>query len=244
MKMRRRLKWNFGAIALSAIFILIALTSQAGAAQNLLVNGDFAKGSEDQPDNWRTEAWINKPEGFVTHWHHPGTDPGEMEVNNLQANDGRWMQPLQLAPGWYQMSVDIRTENVGAKESGASISVMEDGIMSPEVKGTSGWQHEALYLKVGGHGADIDVALRVGGFGSLNTGRAFFKNARVEKIDAPPPNAAPTYDLMAIRKAGEPVPSGSWWSMVLTFVMLATIAIVGWGMFVDAPIVVEPKRKR
>jgi hypothetical protein len=49
---------------------------------------------------------------------------------------------------------------------------------------------------------------------------------------------------MAIRKAGEPVPSGSWWSLVLTFVMLAAIAIVGWGMFVDAPIVVEPKRKR
>ena len=79
---------------------------------------------------------------------------------------------------------------------------------------------------------------------SLNTGRAFFKNARVEKIDAPPPNAAPTYDLMAIRKAGEPVPSGSWWSLVLTFVMLAAIAFVGWWMFEDAPIVVEPKRKR
>ena len=244
MKMGAHRNWR-RAIALVAIFILIAFASRAGAAQNLLVNGDFAKGSEDQPDNWRTEAWINKPEAFVTHWHAPGKDPGEMEVDNIQANDGRWMQPLQLAPGWYELSVDIRTENVGAKESGASISVMEDGIMSPEVKGTSGWQHEALYLKIGGHGADIDVALRVGGFGSLNNGRAFFKNARLEKIDAPPPNAAPTYDLMAIRKAGEPVPIGAWWSMVLTFVMLAAIAVVGWRMFVDAPIVVEqPKRKR
>ena len=244
--MNARRQWHIRAIVLCAVFILVALVPrQVGAAQNLLVNGDFAKGSEDQPDNWRTEAWINKPDAFVTHWHHPGKDPGEMEVDNLQANDGRWMQPLSLAPGWYQLSVDIRTENVGTKESGASISVMEDGIMSPEVKGTSGWQHEALYLKVGGHGADVDVALRVGGFGSLNTGRAFFKNARLEKIDAPPANAAPTFDLMAIRKAGEPVPIGSWWEMVLAFAMLAAIAFVGWRMFVDAPVVVAaPKRKR
>ena len=53
-----------------------------------------------------------------------------MEVDNLQANDGRWMQPLTVPPGWYQLSVDVRTENVGTKESGASMSVMEDGIMS------------------------------------------------------------------------------------------------------------------
>ena len=237
--------WRVGAIALCAVFIFVALApGHAGAAQNLLQNGDFAKGSEDQPDEWRTEAWIQKPDAFVCHWHAPKNGPAELEVDNLQANDGRWKQPLSLGPGWYQLSVDIRTEDVGAKEDGASISVMEDGINSPDVKGTSGWQRKSLYLKVGAGGADIDVALRVGGFGSLNTGRAFFRNAVLEKIDAPPPNAAPTFDLMAIRKAGEPVPSGSWWSLALTFVVLAAIAVVGWRMFVDAPVVVERKRKR
>lgn len=233
-------------MVLCAIFILVALSPRpVSAAPNLLVNGDFAKGSEDQPDNWRTEAWIQKPDAFVCHWHAPSAGGvGEMEVDNLQPNDGRWRQPLSLTQGWYHLSADIRTENVGTKEDGASISVMEDGIMSPEVKGTSGWQHEALYFKVGAGGADIDVALRVGGFGSLNSGRAFFRNARLEKIDAPPPNATPTFDLTAIRKAGEPVPIGAWWSMVLTFAMLAAIAVVGWRMFVDAPVVVERKRKR
>ena len=245
MDTSRHPQWRIGAIALCAAIILAALAPHhVSAAQNLLANGDMSKGSEDQPDNWRIEAWINKPDAFVTHWHAPGKDPGELEVNNLQANDGRWMQPLSLAPGWYQLSVDIRTENVGTKEDGASISVMEDGIMSPEVKGTSGWQHESLYLNVGGHGADVDVALRIGGFASLNTGRAFFRNARLEKIDAPPPNAAPTFDLMAIRKAGEPVPIGAFWSMVLTFAMLAAITVVGWRMFVDAPVVVVVERKR
>jgi dolichyl-phosphate-mannose-protein mannosyltransferase len=233
------------AVLLCAILLLVALTPRhAGAAQNLLQNGDFAKGSEDQPDAWRTVAWINKPEAFVCHWHPSPNGAGELEVDNLQANDGRWMQPLSLGPGWYQLSVDIRTENVGAKEDGASISVMEDGIMSPEIKGTTGWQRVSLYLKVGGHGADVDVALRVGGFASLNTGRAFFRNATLVAIDAPPPNAAPTFDLMSIRQEAAPVPIGSRWSLVFTFVVLVAIACLGWRMFGDVANVPERTNRR
>jgi hypothetical protein len=246
MRMRRR------AILLCAVFLCAAIaaspasaraadatpaaasTASAAANQkNLLLNSDFAKGSEDQPDSWRTEAWINKPDAFQTHWHSNGGNPGEMEVDNLQANDGRWMQPLTLAPGWYQIGADIRTEDVGTKESGATISVMEDGIMSPELHGTSDWKHVALYLKVGGHGADVDVALRIGGFGSLNTGKAFFRNASVIRIDAPPPNAIPTYDLQAIRKQAEPVPIGSPISLVFTFALLAGVAWAGWHIYGD-----------
>ena len=166
---------------LRAVFLCAALAAifaprRAVAAdqKNLLLNGDFAKGSGDQPDSWRTEAWINEPDAFRAHWHSYADKPNELEVDNLQANDGRWMQSLTVVPGWYQLGVDVRTENVGDKESGATISVMEDGIMSADIHGTADWQHVTLYLKVGGHGADIDVALRVGGFGSLNTGTAYF----------------------------------------------------------------------
>ena len=207
----------------------------AADQKNLLQNGDFAKGSEDQPDLWRTEAWINSPEAFQAHWHYDADHPdqSQLEVDNLQSNDARWMQPLTLAPGWYQLSVDIRTENVGTTLSGATISIMEDGIMSPELHGTSDWQRETLYLKVGGQGADVDVALRVGGFGSLNTGKAFFRNASLVKIAAPPPNATPTYDLQAIRKQAEPVPIGSPISLVLTFAALIGIAWAGWRIYGD-----------
>ncbi|HEV2170206.1 MAG TPA: hypothetical protein VGR40_04625 [Candidatus Binatus sp.] len=223
-----------GTILLCATLIGASAPSFADdAPKNLLQNGDFAKGSEDQPDLWRTEAWINNPESFQAHWHSNTGKPNELEVDALKPNDARWMQPLTVAPGWYQLSVDIRTEDVGTKESGATISVMEDGIMSPELHGTTDWQRVTLYLKVGGHGADIDVALRIGGFGSLNSGKAFFRNASLIKIDAPPPNATPTYDLMAIRKQGLPVPIGSPISLVLTFAALAGVAWVGWRIYGD-----------
>jgi dolichyl-phosphate-mannose-protein mannosyltransferase len=212
---------------------VFAPRNAAAAEKNLLQNGDFAKGSEDQPDLWRTEAWVNSPDAFQTHWHSYTDKPCELEVDNLKPNDGRWMQPLTVPPGWYRISVDIRTEDVGAKETGATISVMEDGIMSPDIHGTAGWQHETVYLKVGGHGADVDVALRVGGFGSLNTGKAFFRNASMVAIAAPPPNATPTYDLQVIRQQSAPVPIGSPISLVFTYVLLAGLAWAGWRIYGD-----------
>jgi len=119
-----------------------------------------------------------------------------------------------------------------ATETGATISVMEDGTMSTDVQGTTDWQRVTLYLMVGGHGADIDVALRVGGFGGLNTGRTFFRNATLVQIAAPPPNATPTFDLLAIRQHAAPVPVGSPISLPFTFVSLAAIASA-WRIFGD-----------
>jgi hypothetical protein len=216
----------------AAILAVAVAPSAALAAANLLKNGDFAAGSVDQPDNWRIEAWINKPDAFQTHWIHSGSPTqNQMEVENLQANDGRWMQSLSLTPGWYLISADIRTENVGKEQAGASISVMEDGIMSEDIRGTKDWRHVSLYLRVGGQGADIDVALRVGGFGSLNTGRGFFRNATLVRVSGPPPDANHVFDLAAIRLQAAPEPIGKPYSLVLTFAALIAIAIFGWRMF-------------
>ena len=226
----------------ATLFSIVLIPSLALAAQNLLKNGDLSTGSGDQPDDWRTEAWINKPESFETHWKSPSPPAeGELEVNNLEANDGRWMQSLTLGPGWYEMSVEVRTEKVGDAETGASISVMEDGIMSADIHGTADWQRVSLYLKVGGQGADVDVALRVGGFGSLNTGHAFFRRASLIKIDAPPPKATPTFDLVTIRQQALPEPKGRPYSMVLTFIVLILMAVVGWRVFGAEEVVVVAK---
>ncbi len=217
-------------ILIALLFALVSSPVRAESNRNLLLNGDFSKGSGDQPDEWRTEAWINKPDSFQATWIHPENGPHELEANNLQANDGRWQQSLSLSPGWYELSADIRAEGIGPKETGATMSVMEDGIMSAEVRGPT-FQHVSLYLRVGGTGADIDVALRVGGYGSLNVGRAFFRNARLVKIDTLPRDAQHVFDLAAIRQQETPEPKGSPISLVLTFIVLAVAAWVGWRLF-------------
>lgn len=225
-------------LASAALSLLAILTIAPGAcaAQELLHNADLSKGSENQPDDWRTEAWINEPSAVTFNWTHPPNGgPGELEVNALQPNDARWMQSLTLKPGWYYMSAEIRTENVGAQNSGATISVMEDGIMSPEVKGTTNWTRVGLYLRVGEKGADVEVAARVGGFGSLNSGRAFYRNTSAVPVDAPAAGAQAVYDLEKIRQAAEPVPIGKPYSLVLTYLLLLAIAYAGWYVFAQEP---------
>jgi len=207
-------------------------TAATFAGKDVLLNGNFAKGSGDQPDDWRDEAWINAPDAFKTTWQRPENGrPGELIVENFKANDGRWEQSLSLAPGWYYFSAEIRAENVGVKETGATISVLEDGAMSRDVQGTADWRSEGFYLKVSGRGADVDVALRVGGYGSLNTGRAHFRNASVLKITAPPPGATAVYDLTEIRKNTVPAKLGSPYSLVLAFIVLGAGAVWGWRVF-------------
>jgi hypothetical protein len=224
------------AIVFAASCALILIPDRAGAAKELLLNGDLSKGSGEQPDDWRTEAWINEPSAWTSGWTHPPDGgPGVLEVNAIKPDDARWMQSLSLHEGWYYFSAEIRTEDVGMQATGATLSVMEDGVMSPELKGTTNWTRVGFFMHVGKKGADVEVAARVGGFGSLNTGKGFFRNISAIEIPAPPPGAHPVYDLEAIRKAAQPAPIGHLWTLVMTYALLAAVAYAGWVVFAQEP---------
>ncbi len=213
---------------------------EAAGADNKLLNGQFTKGAGNSPDHWRTEGWDQKPEVSTYRWHQAEQGgPGQVEIDSVRPNDARWMQSLSLGAGWYYFSVDARTVDVG-KEAGATLSIMEDGITSQELKGTSGWTRIGLYLKVGGMGADIEMALRLGGYSSLNTGQAFFRDASLMVVPAPPHNAEHVFDLAAIRKASQAQPIGRAWTLVVVFMMLGGTAYYGWQLYSEATI--RPER--
>jgi hypothetical protein len=207
-----------------------------GPMHNLLNNGDFARGSGDSCDGWRTDGWILSPGSTSYSWIAPADGhPGQLEVHNLHDNDARWSQPLSLSAGWYHMSVWARTEDVLPYFTGANISVLEDTIVSADLRGSQPWQKLDLYLKVPRYGADVEVALRLGGYANLTRGKAFFRDARVERVDAPPAGATHVYDLGAIRKAENPGPIGKRWTLYATFFVLAVAAVVGWRLFMLDP---------
>lgn len=208
-----------------------ALAETPKAGRNLLSNGDFSHGSGKSPDNWRTGGWKEEPSVTSYDWLHSSGSEPELIVNNLQANDARWLQTLSLGPGWYYIGAEARTEDVPSNAAGASVSLDEDSINSPDLHGIGDWQRLGFYLKVGPHGADIDVALRLGGFGSLNTGRAFFRKASVVKIEALPIGASLVFDLSAIRRTLSAPPVGKPWTLPAAFVLLAILGIVGWNIY-------------
>ena len=198
---------------------------------NLLSNGDFATGSGKSPDNWRTGGWNESPAFTSYDWLHAmGSEP-ELIVANLQPNDARWLQTLSLGPGWYYIGAEARTEGVPSTAAGASVSLDEDGVNSADLHDNADWQRLSLFLKVGAHGADIDVTLRLGGFGSLNTGRASFRHARVVKLETLPANAAPVFDLLAVRRSSIAPPVGKPWTLVAAFMLLAIAAVAGWTIY-------------
>jgi hypothetical protein len=208
-----------------------ALAETPKAGRNLLSNGDFSHGSGKWPDNWRTGGWKEEPSVTSYDWLHSSGSEPELIVNNLQANDARWLQTLSLGPGWYYIGAEARTEDVPSNAAGASVSLDEDSINSPDLHGIGDWQRLGFYLKVGPHGADIDVALRLGGFGSLNMERAFFRKASAVKIDALPAAASPVFDLSAIRRGLAAPPVGKPWTLPAAFVLLAILGIVGWNIY-------------
>jgi hypothetical protein len=227
-------------IIILAACVLAGLVTTAEPASdpphNLLNNGDLARGSGGSCDGWRTDGWILSPSSTSFNWIAPaGGYPGQLEVDNLRDNDSRWSQPLSLSGGWYHMSVWARTEDVLPYFTGANISVLEGNIVSADLRGTQPWQKLELYLKVPHYGADVEVALRLGGYANLTRGKAFFRDARVDQVDAPPTGATHVYDLAAIRKAENPGPIGRRWTLYATFLVLMVAAIAGWRLFMFEP---------
>jgi hypothetical protein len=211
--------------------LLLFCVTPVRAAQNFLHNGDLTVGSGDSVDGWRTEAWVQDEGTTEYHWVPPQTGaPGEIEVLSHRDNDARWQQPLSLGPGWYHITADARTHGVLDFRTGANISVLDGQIVSPDLRGDTDWTRLGFYLKVGPHGADVDVCLRLGGFGNLTRGQAFFRNPRVEAVSAPPPGADYVFDLTAVRNAQLTPPIGKPWTLWATFLFLAMLAAVGWWL--------------
>jgi hypothetical protein len=239
-------RWAAAALVLA----ILSLSVPAHAGKNLLNNGDFTRGSGDSVDGWRTDAWVLSTGTTEYVWiapHH--NEPAEVEVSSHRDNDARWVQGLSLGQGWYHVSVEVRTRNVLPFFTGASVSVLEDGIMSQDLRGDSDWTPVGFYLRVGRHGADVDVALRLGGYMNLTRGQAWFRRARVVKVAGPPQDATRVFDLSEIRKTETTGPIGQPWTLLATFLVLGMATVVGWRMMAKAPVQQRPadrvrRRKR
>ncbi len=169
---------------------------------DVVSNGDLSHGKGASPDRWQNIPGL--PGRSTLRWHHEPGKPAEIEVYNFEPNDAHWNQTLHLAPGWYHFTAEARSEGVPTGNTGVTISILEGWILSNELHGNAGWQTVGFYLKIGPSGADLDLACRLGGFSSINTGRAFFRNVKGIRIDQPPAHANPEYDLDLLRRGNQP----------------------------------------
>jgi hypothetical protein len=208
-----------------ASLALLTFSSQAGAADSLLVNGSLTEGSGVNPVGWQSHQWLVG--GSIFSWQ-PGAEGGQLQIVSKEPNDAQWVQHLWLGPGWYHFSAQLRSRNVGLKNTGASLCLLQNWVSSQELHGDHDWEPVDFYVKAGGGGAGVDLACRLGGYGNLNTGEVECRGIQAVAVSAPAAGAEPQYELETASVASSPsqTVSDKAATLVLVSALLVLAAII------------------
>jgi len=169
---------RFWKIAIAAITFYamswFAAKAEGGSSgtDSLIVNGGFEQEVAGIPVGWSQDAW--KTDGSTV-FRLEHTENGIVAVvENIQPNDARWSQKVKVEPDTiYRLSGRVRAENVGMSATGANLTVLGILETSRDLKGTTGWEEVHLVGRTGKNQREITVTARLGGYGNLNTGKAF-----------------------------------------------------------------------
>ncbi len=177
--------------SLAIIFILtssflvsgIALADTAVDVQNI----GFEDWSTDSPLYWDVNSWENNGRAFSdSSIKHSGQK--SVCIQNDKPTDTRCRQGVSVKPNTvYKISCWVKTQDVGADKKGANISVAEITDTSKDIHGTnSDWENISLYGRTGNDQNKITLTVGLGGYGSLNSGKAWFDDVSVTEVSSVP----------------------------------------------------------
>ncbi|MGE5551472.1 MAG: glycosyltransferase family 39 protein [Bacteroidota bacterium] len=193
-------------IFLPALFILSVLP--IGASANLIANGGFENVAAGQPEMWSRDVWVQGDDAtrFSVETGRAHTGARCAVIESYKENDAKLVQHVRVKPGTvYKLSCWIKAENAGPETKGANITVLGILETSKDLRDTQGkWEYVELYGRTGPKQEEVSVSLRLGGYGSLNTGRAFFDDVVMEEADAPA--GATVVNLFAAEPAKPVIP--------------------------------------
>ena len=174
--------------ALLALLMLCAAAALA-ESENLAVNGDFSEvDASGMPSGWQRDMWYTDAGVSRLSVSEDGYDGSCAAVVNADENDARFIQTIAVEPdSYYRFSCMVRAENCGEGEYGATLSFRDTFVYSESVSDTAGeWREISVYGQTGADQTEVTLMLRVGGYGSLNTGSAYFDDVEVVKLDEKP----------------------------------------------------------
>ncbi len=220
--------------ALLALLFILSLSAGLAEDENLLVNGGFESIDGDLPTGWRRDMWLTDVGVSLLTIDPDGVDGSCATVTNVDENDARFAQTVKVEPNTvYRLSGMIRAEGCDPDGYGATLSIQDVFIYTDGVYDTHGeWTHVELYGRTGPKQKEMTVFARVGGYGSLEEGRASFDDIELVKMDAAPQGAV-VNDLFrentdnaanAAQDDGEPPRSTETW---LLFICCWALMVVG-----------------
>lgn len=178
------------AIITILLFTLLWPAVTLQAANNLLENASFENVSDNLPNDWGHDAYLK--EKHITAYTvsdaeaHTGTYSAVLE--NFEANHSRWTQTVSVKPkSTYKLSGYVKAEQIGPDATGVHFFVDGVAVIYPDVKDTNGkWAYIHFYAKTGKDQKSITFGASLGGYGSINTGKAYFDDVSVEKVSKAP----------------------------------------------------------
>ncbi len=241
--------WIIAGIALVLVAAIIAsvfLLRESKKAQidenvNLLHNGSFEEiDSNGLPDGWIEGKWywdngISMLE--VSDEAYSGNH--SIMVYSASENDARFTQSIAVQPNsYYRLTCMVKAEGCGISRNGAGISIENTFISSEYVYDTKGeWVQLTLYGKTGADQKYITVMARIGGYGSLNVGRAWFDDIELHQLKALPDGVyaqsfatnKPSSARQETADVAEDDGTGSIWGLSALFALLMGVAVLMLG---------------
>ena len=173
-----------------ALTLLVCLTA-AAEETNLIANGGFETlDASGDPMDWYPTAYRTQ-EGYsriavTSEKAHSGQYSAVVE--NASANDARYTCTVSVEPSsLYRLSAYVLVESMEDTGNGANLGI--EGIYSYSdcLFDTDGeWQYLEWYGETGEDQREVTFGVRVGGYGAESTGKAYFDDVCLEKVDALP----------------------------------------------------------
>ncbi|MBA2133381.1 hypothetical protein G5B42_07465 [Hydrogenispora sp. UU3] len=192
------------------LFLLwaVAVTVSGQNSGNLVYNPGFELEAPDGfPLGWWAEQWDQTSGATTYQVVAEGAYAGDkcFLLTNHQPNDARIMQEIKVEPDTiYRIGCRVRAEGLTAATGGANLSILNHNYSSAEYFNTNGWwELVEFYVRTPKPGPSVlRLALRLGGWGALNTGKAYFDEVVVEAVPKPPIGAL-VIELESEKQAAE-----------------------------------------
>lgn len=174
------------------VFLLLLFFGvSATAAENLIQNGDFTRMVEETALDWEYSAYREDVTDFQI---LEEGEAGALEIASPEKNHAYALQTVSVEEGaLYCVSADVEVSDVSPSASGAFVGIYGMVAYSNEFhEEESGTARLYFTSQV----PEVTIMLSLGGYSSENTGRAIFRNVRMEKVESPG-EAAKIYEVKA-----------------------------------------------
>ena len=155
---------------------------------NLIANGDFSILEDGQPKGWETGMWVTSAGASYLEAVTLADGTTAALVENAASNDARFEQTVAVRENTtYKLTARVMAEECGEGTKGANVSFSGIYGTSRDAHDTDGrWETLTLYGRTGKGQKEVTVMVRLGGYGSENTGKAWFTDVQLEQVETVP----------------------------------------------------------